>query len=88
MKKGAWDTECSSKLVNRARELLINFKGDSYAFGTGVIDKVGEFAEKLGEKAMVIANDNYRSRMIIDLVAKSLQKRAMQLGPMSINNTT
>ena len=35
---------------------LRQWKGDTYAFGLGVLGKTGEFAAELGKTAMVIAN--------------------------------
>ena len=38
----------------RAKELLAEFKGDSYAYGVGVLHKVGPMTAALGKKAMFV----------------------------------
>jgi alcohol dehydrogenase len=43
-------------LKRKARGLLEKFKGDGYAFGFGVLDRVGSMASSLGKRAMVVAN--------------------------------
>ena len=43
--------------INRAKEILKDWKGDNYAFGTGVLDKTGEFANSLGNKALLVVAD-------------------------------
>ncbi len=44
-----------SDLKEQASEVLREFKGDIYAFGSGVLDEaVGKFAAELGKKAMFI----------------------------------
>jgi alcohol dehydrogenase class IV len=44
-----------SDLKEQASEVLREFKGDTYAFGSGVLDEaVGKFAAELGKKAMFI----------------------------------
>ncbi len=44
-----------SDIKKQASEVLREFKGDTYAFGSGVLDEaVGKFAAELGKKAMFI----------------------------------
>ncbi len=44
-----------SELIERASKILREFKGESYAFGNGVIDKApGEFASEFGKTAMFV----------------------------------
>ena len=44
-----------SDLKTRASEVLREFKGDTYAFGSGVLDNAtGKFAKELGKKAMFV----------------------------------
>jgi alcohol dehydrogenase class IV len=44
-----------SDLKNRASEVLREFKGDTYAFGSGVLDDAsGKFTKELGKKAMFV----------------------------------
>ncbi|MFC1562920.1 iron-containing alcohol dehydrogenase [candidate division KSB1 bacterium] len=43
--------------IQKAARVLMDWKGDSYAFGTSeeVLDNVGEFARNFGKKAVVVA---------------------------------
>ena len=41
---------------DRAIQLLRNFKGQHYAFGTALLEKAGRFAGELGRSALVVAN--------------------------------
>lgn len=66
-------------LKARARELLRGFKGDGYAFGLGVLDKVGEFASGFGNSALVVANRGDWFRHVVDAVLESLSKRGLRL---------
>ncbi|NLG78290.1 MAG: iron-containing alcohol dehydrogenase [Firmicutes bacterium] len=66
-------------LKARARELLRGFKGDGYAFGLGVLDKVGEFASGFGNGALVVANRGDWFRHVVDAVLESLSKRGVRL---------
>ena len=42
------------ELVEKARELLLKFKGTRYAFGRGVLAKVGPMTAQLGRRALVV----------------------------------
>lgn len=66
-------------LKARARQLLKGFKGDSYAFGLRVLDKVGEFAAEFGKIAMVVANHADWFRPVVDPVIGSLKRRGIVL---------
>ena len=41
-------------LTGHARKLLAEFKGDRYAYGVGVLDRIGSETAELGRKALVI----------------------------------
>ncbi len=43
--------------LDKARALLKDWKGDSYAFGIDVLDKTGVFAKSFGSKALVVCAD-------------------------------
>jgi len=66
-------------LKARAKELLKGFKGDRYAFGLGVLDKVGEFASEFGRSALVVANRAHWFKHVVDPVMASLAKRGVKL---------
>lgn len=44
-----------SGLEDKARELLVQFKGDRYAFGAGTLDRIGAMTGELGRKALVVS---------------------------------
>ena len=41
----------------RAKQILIDWKGDSYAFGVDVLGRTGEFAASLGSTALLVVAD-------------------------------
>jgi alcohol dehydrogenase len=75
-----WEVDPMS-LKNIARECLVRFKGDSYAFGLGVMDEVGRFAEGFGTRAMVIANQGPHLKPIVSQVVESLSNHGVQIVP-------
>lgn len=66
------------ELKERAAKLLRDFKGDNYAFGLGVLDKVGEYAAEFGKSALVISNTTYL-KPVADQVLASLEKHGVKL---------
>ncbi|HEY8344585.1 MAG TPA: iron-containing alcohol dehydrogenase [Bacillota bacterium] len=66
------------ELRERAAQILKEYKGDAYAFGLHVIDKVGEFAAQFGKKALLISNTTYL-KPVADQVVASLQKHGVEL---------
>lgn len=66
-------------LRQRARDILKGFKGDSYAFGLGVLDKVGEFAAGLGKTALVVASSSDWFKPVVERVLASLNNRGVSL---------
>lgn len=57
----------------QARQLLKDWRQDTYLFGLGVMDRLGEVAKKLGSNALVVANLTHNREQIADAVA-SLEK--------------
>lgn len=45
-----------SETKERARELLRSWKGDSYVFGLGTLERLGSLVSRFGKRAMVVAN--------------------------------
>jgi len=39
---------------NRARDMLNNWKKENYAFGMGILGKIGDFAQKMGKSTMLV----------------------------------
>ncbi len=46
-----------AKDITNARTILSDWKGDDYAFGVDVLDKVGEFAASFGDNALLVVAD-------------------------------
>ncbi|MGQ9694263.1 MAG: iron-containing alcohol dehydrogenase [Thermodesulfobacteriota bacterium] len=45
------------ELMEKAKKILLEWKGDNYAFGDGALNKVGIFAKSLGKKALIVVAD-------------------------------
>ncbi len=69
----------AQNLKERAKGLLRGFKGERYAFGLGVLDKVGEFASEFAKSALVVANHADWFKPVVDPVIESLTKRGIAL---------
>jgi alcohol dehydrogenase len=67
------------ELRDRARSLLSGFKGKSYAFGIGVLDKASEFAKGYGDSCLVVANLGAWFKPVLDPILSSLEKRGIAL---------
>jgi alcohol dehydrogenase class IV len=70
-----------SKAKERARELLKKFKGDSYTFGIGVLEQVGEIARKQGKKVTVVGGAASASKPVAERVVAALKKAGLELVP-------
>jgi len=57
----------------KARELLWEFKGDSYAFGAGALARTGALASQLGRRAVVIVPSHAGSERVVSQVERSLE---------------
>lgn len=66
-------------LQDRARKLLNDFKESTYAFGSGVTGKVGEFAVGFGKTALVVANRSDWFRPVVESVLASLGEHDVSL---------
>ncbi|MBW2149074.1 MAG: iron-containing alcohol dehydrogenase [Deltaproteobacteria bacterium] len=68
-------------LKERASALLKEFKGETYAFGSGVLEEAsGKFAAEFGKKAMFVGQiDQDWYQPIKDRVIKSLEKAGVQV---------
>lgn len=56
----------------RARELIQEYKGDTYAFGSGVLDEVGRMTAELGKKAVLIYDVYPGNEASVEAVRRSL----------------
>ncbi len=64
-------------LQEKAAKLLNGYKGENYAFGLGVTNKVGEFASRYGKTALVIGNEKHM-KPVIDKVVASLEAHGVK----------
>lgn len=65
-------------LKEKARDLLYDFKGDEYALGVGILNKVGEYAKEYGDNVLLISNDTYLETAVKE-VQKSLKKNKIKI---------
>ena len=68
-------------IKGRAKAILREFKGDAYAFGSGVLDEAaGKFAAQMGKKAMVVGPMQFEwYQPIKDRILKSLDKAGVDV---------
>jgi len=70
------------QLKKSAQALLLEFKGKSYVFGVGCLDKVGELASPFGKKALLITNIRARSEKEFSVIIQSLEQAGNEvIGP-------
>ncbi len=67
------------ELIEKARQLLQEFKGDSYAFGLGKLEETGRFAAGYGQSALVIANPGAWLKPVVDRVVAALERNGVRL---------
>lgn len=65
--------------LDKARDLLKQFKGDDYLFGAGVMSQVGDVAKKLGNKAIVIRDNFPGSDDFVAVITKSLKDAGVEV---------
>ncbi|RAK06937.1 alcohol dehydrogenase [Halanaerobium saccharolyticum] len=65
-------------LKEKAKELLYDFKGDEYALGVGILNKVGEYAKEYGDNVLLISNDTYRETAVRE-IQKSLKENKIKI---------
>lgn len=66
-------------LRQQAKELLLRFKGDDYAFGLGVMEKAGSFAKEAGNSCLVVASSSLWFRPYLDRILASLNSHCVEL---------
>lgn len=67
-------------LVGKAKDLLVSFKGDRYAFGIGVLDQVGPMTAQLGHRALLIGRINSPwFKPILDRVLATLEANDVEV---------
>lgn len=63
----------------KARRLLKEFKGDSYTYGPGVINKAGEIASKSGKKAALIRDTFTAGEPFVEKIRQSFTRSGVEL---------
>lgn len=66
------------QLMEKARGLLREWKGDSYVFGRGVLGEVGRLARRHGTRALLVSNTSYL-RPVAEAVRSSLEAAGLEL---------
>lgn len=65
--------------IQKAEQLLRDFKGDDYLFGTDILNQVGGIAAKLGSKAIIIRGTFPGSDTFVDRITESLEKAGIDI---------
>lgn len=65
-------------LIENSRKLLKDWKGESYRFGRGILDEVGEMAASYGKTALLVCNTTYM-KPLADRVAAALEAAGVAL---------
>ena len=70
-----------SDLKERASALLREFKGEAYAFGSGVLDEApGKFAAEFGKKAMFVGPIGFEwFQPVQERILKSMEKAGVEV---------
>jgi alcohol dehydrogenase len=66
-------------LVNQAKALMKEFKGENYTFGLHCLDAVGQYASGYGKTALVIANSGDFLKPVVNQVTASLAKHGVKI---------
>jgi len=67
------------ELFEKAKNLLIEFKGENYAFGDDVLKFSGKFSESFGKKTAIISGSTARKTGILDEILRSLEERGIEV---------
>jgi alcohol dehydrogenase class IV len=67
-------------LLKTAKEIIVDFKGESYAFGSGAIEKTGILTSMIGKKALVIGpvKESW-FKPVLDSALKSLKNSGVEV---------
>ncbi|NOR53849.1 MAG: iron-containing alcohol dehydrogenase [Candidatus Aminicenantes bacterium] len=66
------------ELKEKARALLDEFKGKNYIYGTGCLERIGELAEPLGKRILLVTNLQKRAPDIYQTILKSLSHSGLE----------
>jgi len=65
--------------IQRAEELLREFKGNDYAFGEGALEKVGDYAAELGRELIVISDVYIRKIGLSNTIIRSIESKGIKV---------
>lgn len=65
--------------ILRAEELLKEFKGDSYAFGKGVLRKTGSYSAEFGKDIVVISGGQAIRSQVLDTVTDAIEEEDLNV---------
>ncbi|MDC7234592.1 MAG: iron-containing alcohol dehydrogenase [Spirochaetales bacterium] len=65
--------------LEKAKDLLKQFKGDDYLFGAGVLKDVGGVAAKLGKKAIIIRDTFPGSEEFVSVFKSSIEEAGVEV---------
>jgi alcohol dehydrogenase len=67
----------SETVIQKAKCLLQDFKGEDYAFGKNAIAEIGFYAAKLGKKVAIIVGKHAKTSGILDSVIESIEDKGL-----------
>jgi len=67
------------KLKDKARNLLTEFKGDSFVYGLGCLDRIGDMVASTGRRVFLISSLENRDEPAYAAIKKSLQKSGIEV---------
>jgi alcohol dehydrogenase class IV len=70
-------------LIEEAKKLIVEFKGNDYAFGTGVLKQVGPMTAQIGQRALLVSRlTSDWLKPALDQVIVSLKQKGVEvIGP-------
>ena len=75
-----WEVGFMNDLIEKAREMIVAFKGEKYAFGTGVLGEVGPLTAQVGRRALLIGRmSSLWLKPAIEHVVKSLKDNGIKI---------
>ncbi|MCX8170875.1 MAG: iron-containing alcohol dehydrogenase [Candidatus Bathyarchaeota archaeon] len=73
------ENSLDKSLMKKAEDLLIEFKGDDYAFGAGALKRVDRYVDRIGRKTAIITSGTGIRAGIVDFVRSSLEGRGHEV---------
>jgi len=72
-----------TELIDKAKNLIVGFKGNNYTFGTGILDQIGPMTAQIGKRALLVSGISFEwLKPSLDRVMSSLKNNGIEvLGP-------